>query len=141
MVGYEEIITVLGVVGIGGIVATSITYILEKRKQIKFREQELKETRYKIIIAKMGVLLNSKYLDNIIFQTKKEEKTIDSEWVKKELEMEWFNSWLFASDDVVYNLKAFILQPNNTNYGKTVLAMRKDLWNKKTDLKAEECSL
>ena len=138
---YEEIVAILGIVGIGGIVATSLTYVYEKRKQTKFREQELKETRYKIIIAKMGVLLDPKYIENIIFQTKKEEETINSEWVKNELEAEWFNSWLFASDEVVNNLKEFIHDPNQINYGRTVLAMRRDLWNRKTDLKAEKCNL
>jgi len=138
MIGYEEIIAILGVVGIGGIIAASLTYILDKRKQIKFSEQQLKETRYKIIIAKMGVYLNSVYLKCIHFP---ERKNLKPEDLKKELEMEWVKSWLFASDDVVINLKKFILNPNNANYGKTVLAMRKDLWSTKTDLKAEDCSL
>ena len=138
---YEEIAAILGIVASSGIIVASLTYVYEKRKQVRFREQELKETRYKIIIAKMGTLLNPKYIENIIFQTRKEGETINSEWVKNELEAEWFNSWLFASDEVINNLKEFIHDTNKINYGKTVLAMRKDLWNKKTSLEAEECNL
>lgn len=59
---YEEIVAILGIVGIGGIIAISLTYAYEKRKQVKFSEQELKETRYKIIIAKMGALLDRNIL-------------------------------------------------------------------------------
>lgn len=134
----KEILTILGVLGIGSLIATSLTYILDKRKHIKFSEQQLKETRYKIIIAKMGVHLNPNYLKHIHFQP--ERPDLNSEDLKKELEMEWYNAWLFASDEVIRVLKQFILKPNHLNYGKTVLAMRRDLWNKRTNLKAEECS-
>ena len=136
---YEEILAVLGVLGVGSLVATSLTYILEKRKQVRLSELELKETRYKIIIAKMGVHLNPDYLKQIHFEPKR--RDLNPKEIRKELEMEWYNSWLFASDEVVKTLKEFILKPNYTNYGKTVLAMRKDLWNKKTSLRAEECIL
>jgi len=137
---YEEtILAVLGILGIGTLITTSLAYILEKRKQIRFSEQQLKETRYKIIIAKMGVCMNPRYLKHIRFQPEKPE--LDSEDIKKELEMEWYNSWLFASDEVIKTLKNFVGEPNHINYGKTILAMRRDLWNTKTSLKAEDCKL
>ncbi len=132
---YEEIIAVLGLAGIGGIVATSLTYVYEKRKQIKLSEQQLKENRYKNILAKMCSHLNAEYADYIRWDGKKPDN------LKKELELEWFYSLVFASDDFVKALKEFIQKPDNTTYAKTVIAMRKDLWNKKTSLKPEEINL
>ena len=50
MVGYEEIIlSIVAFIGSAGIIGASLTYYFDKRKQIKFREQEYKETRYKAI--------------------------------------------------------------------------------------------
>jgi len=61
--------------------------------------------------------------------------------VKNEVETGWYNFLLFASDDVIRALKEFVQKPDNLTYAKTVIAMRKDLWNKKTSLKAEEINL
>ena len=135
---YEEIIAVLGLVGIGGIVATSLTYVYEKRKQIKFSEQEEKEKRYKALAIQMRIVVepeNIKYVK----RHRPDLETIE-DW-KNEVRAEWFNLLLFASDDVVKALKEFILKPNNATYAKTVIAMRKDLWNKKTTLRPEEINL
>ena len=138
MVGYEEIIAILGIVGIGGIIATSLTYVYEKRKQIKFSEQEEKEKRYKALAIQMRIVVepeNLKYVKHI----RPDLKTIE-DW-KNEVRAEWFNLLLFASDYVIKALKEFVLKPDNSTYAKTVIAMRKDLWNKKTSLKAEEINL
>src|SRR3989304_8024816 len=105
LVGYEEIIAVLGIVGIGGIIATSLTYVYEKRKQIKFSEQEEKEKRYKALAIQMRIVVepeNLKYVKHI----RPDLVTIE-DW-KNEVRAEWFNLLLFASDDVVKALKQFI---------------------------------
>lgn len=138
MISYEEIVAILGVIGVSGLLATSLGYFLEKRKQRKFSEQRWKARRYKSILVQMRVILhpeNIKYVKAI-----RPDLISISDW-KNEIQEEWFNSWLFASDDVIKALKAFILNPNYANYGKTVLAMRKDLWNIKTSLNAEECKI
>lgn len=131
---YEEILAILGVLGVGGLLATCMTYIFEKRKHIRFSEQEEKEKRYKKLINALRIVLepeNLKYVKEI----RPDLKNVD-DW-KNEIRQEYFNSVLFASDDVIRALREFILTPNNATYGKTVLAMRKDLWNKKTKLEVE----
>lgn len=138
MVGYEEIVAILGIVGIGGIIATSLTYVLDKRKQIKFSEQEEKEKRYKSLVQKMRIIVEPEDM-KYVKEHRPDLKNID-DW-KKEIQQEWFNSLLFASDDVIKALKEFVLKPDGMTYAKTILAMRKDLWNKKTSLKAEEIDL
>ena len=135
---YEEIIAVLGIVGIGGIVATSLTYVYEKRKQIKFSEQEEKEKRFKAMVLHMKCLIKPTDLKYMKIQ-RPDIKTMED--VKNEVETGWYNFLLFASDDVIRTLKEFIQKPNDLTYAKTVIAMRRDLWNKKTSLKPEEINL
>jgi hypothetical protein len=136
---YEEIvISVLGVVGTASIISACLTYVFDKRKKIAFREQEYKEMRYKAMVLHMKCLLKPTDLKYMQHQRPDLESIED---VKNEVETEWYNSLLFASDDVIKSLKEFIQKPNNVSYAKTVFAMRKDCWNKKTNLKAEETYL
>ena len=138
MAEYEIIIAVLGVVGIGGVIATSLTYIFEKRKQIKFSEQEEKEKRYKAMVLHMKCLLKPDDLKYMKLQRPDLENMAD---VKNEVETGWYNFLLFASDDVIRALKKFVQKPDDLTYAETVIAMRKDLWNKKTSLRPEEINL
>lgn len=136
---YEEIvISVLSIVGTASIITACLTYVFDKRKKIAFREQEYKEMRYKAMVLHMKCLLKPTDLKYMQLQRP---DIASMEDVKNEVETEWYNSLLFASDDVIKSLKEFILKPNNLTYAKTVFAMRKDCWNKKTNLKAEETYL
>ncbi len=135
---YEEIVAILGLVGIGGILATTLTYVYDKRKKIKFSEQEEKEKRYKALTIQMRIVVEpdqQKYVKHLRPDLKNLE-----DW-KNEIRTEWFNLLLFASDDVIRSLKEFIQKPNNSTYAKTVIAMRRDLWGKKTSLTPQEIDL
>jgi hypothetical protein len=139
MVGYEEIIlSVLGIVGTGGIITACVTYVLDKRKQIEFRLQEYKESRYKAIILQMLAVIKPNDLGKLS-QYRPDLTSTDE--VRNEVETEWYNCLLFASDNVIKSLKEFIKEPNDLTYAKTVFAMRGDCWNKRTNLKAEETYL
>ena len=48
---------------------------------------------------------------------------------------------LYAPDSVLLSIKKFIVNPNNDNFMKTAIEMRKDLWKKKTKLKISMLSL
>jgi hypothetical protein len=133
---YEELLAILGVLGVGSLIATCLTYIFDKRKRIKFSEQEEKEKRYKSLVQKMRIVIQPEDM-KYVKEHRPDLKNIE-DW-KKEIQQEWFNSLLFASDEVIRALKEFVLNPSDMTYAKTVLAMRKDLWNKKTKLKPEEC--
>ncbi len=136
---YEEIIiSVLGVVGTASIISACLTYVFDKRKKIAFREQEYKEMRYKAMVLHMKCLLTPSDLKYMQLHRPDLKNMAD---VKNEVETEWYNSLLYASDDVIKSLKEFIRKPDNMNYAKTVVAMRRDCWNKKTNLKTEELSL
>ncbi len=136
---YEEIvISVLGVVGTASVVTACLTYVFDKRKEIAFREQEYKEMRYKAMVLQMKVLLKP---DDLKYMQLHRPDLKNMQDVKNEVETELYNCLLFASDDVIKSLKQFILTPNNITYAKTVFAMRKDCWNKKTSLRPEEINI
>jgi hypothetical protein len=61
--------------------------------------------------------------------------------VEKEIEIEFLNGVLFASDDVIRALAEFIQNPNRSSYVKVAGAMRKDLWGKKTSINEEVMEL
>jgi len=132
---YEELLAILGVLGVGSLIATCLTYIFDKRKRIKFNEQEYKEMRYKAMVLHMKVMLKP---DDLKYMQQQRPDLKNMEDVKNEVETELYNCLLFASDDVIKSLKEFILKPNKATYAKTIFAMRKDCWNKKTNLNPEE---
>ena len=139
MVGYDEIIlSIVAFIGSAGIIGASLTYYFDKRKQIKFSEQKEKEKRYLAIVIQMRIVVEPdqmKYVKHL-----RPDLVTLEDW-KNEVRAEWFNLLLFASDDVIKSLKEFIQKPENATYAKTVIAMRKDLWNKKTSLRPEEINL
>ena len=135
MVSEEILIGLVGGLGIGTLITSIANYYLENKKQIKIYEQETKRERYKALVIKMLVVLdptNQKY----VLPIRPDLKTLE-DW-RKEVEAEWFNSWLFASDEVIKQLKSFLNQPSTENYCKTVIAIRKDLWGKETNLTPED---
>jgi len=132
---YEELLAILGVLGVGSVIATCLTYIFDKRKRIKFNEQEYKKMRYKAMVLHMKVMLKP---DDLKYIQQQRPDLKNMEDVKNEVETELYNCLLFASDDVIKSLKEFILKPNKATYAKTIFAMRKDCWNKKTNLNPEE---
>ena len=127
----EVILSVLGVIGTGGIIAAFFTYFWEKKKTIQLKENELKERRYLCILLLMYAYVNPKELKAL----KRFRPEIQSqEDLKRELQTEWVNSWIFAGDKTIEAFKAFIENPTEKKFAETVLSMRKELWNKKTKL-------
>ena len=90
--------------------------------------------RYLAIVIQMRIVVEPdqmKYFKHLGI------KLVTLEDWKNEVRAEWFNLLLFATDDVIKSLKEFIQKPENATYAKTVIAMRKDLWNKKTSLRTQ----
>ncbi|MDD5182371.1 MAG: hypothetical protein PHC66_04360 [Candidatus Nanoarchaeia archaeon] len=127
----EFILSVLGVIGTGGIIATLFTYILEKKKIVQLKENELKERRYLCILLLMYAYVNPNELKTLK-RFRPEIQNKDD--LKRELQTEWVNSWVFAGDNTIKAFKIFLESPTENNFAGTVLSMRKELWNKKTKL-------
>ncbi|GBF22925.1 hypothetical protein tpqmel_0329 [Candidatus Gastranaerophilus sp. (ex Termes propinquus)] len=52
-----------------------------------------------------------------------------------ELNVEWKNMFVFASDEVILNVRNFLTKPSDETFFKASLAIRKDLWGLKAGRK------
>jgi hypothetical protein len=131
----ENVISVLALLGIGGVLGTYFRILWERQNVALLQKQEFKETRYKCIILlmlsftdfeKQKVMLNAHGRN---FQSIEE--------LKDELIMEWHNMLLFASDEVLTTSHEFINNPTQESFQKVALAMRQDLWGGKISTQFE----
>jgi len=78
---------------------------------------------------------NIKYLSN------RQPDIYSAEDVIEYLKAEYHEMMLYASNEVVLNVKSFIETPTKDNFLETVLAMRQDLWSKKPEFTVREIKL
>lgn len=131
----ESIIPILTALGFGGIIGAYFQSLFQQRGQLKEKEHELKSRRYKAILILMLTKLDPENGLKQIAEFRDDLKNIHD--VEKEIETELMNSILFANDDVIKSLSAFCRNSNKANYIGTAVAMRKDLWGRKTRIKEE----
>ena len=127
---FENIISILGLLGIGGILGNYFRILWERKNTTQLQKQEFKETRYKCII-----LLLLSYLDfdknKPMLQQHGREYIKTKDDLKDELVTEWNNMILFSSEEVLLKMHEFIHKPSQDCFKKVALAMRKDLWGGK----------
>ncbi|UTA66461.1 hypothetical protein [Emticicia sp. 21SJ11W-3] len=132
----EQILTAIGLVGFGGLLKSGFDFLIASKKAKQESRHSMKETRYKTIILLCYALV---YYDrektrNII--NRPDINSIDS--LRNEVHAEFINMSLFGSDQVVLEMKNFILQQNSQTLNKLALAMRKDLYGIRTNLKVDQ---
>jgi len=126
----ENILTVLGLLGVGTIIGSFFTKRWERSNTIKLQQQDFKFSRYKVIILLMYSALDfQKEKHNL----KKHNRDFDTiEQLLDELKAEWHNMILFASDHALKTTHEFINSPDSKNFYRAASALRKDLWGSKT---------
>jgi phosphopantetheine adenylyltransferase len=125
----EHFISLLGTFGLGGILVALFQTIFERRKRVEQEEHDLKYKRYLAIIVLMLTQLNPETLPKARM-IRPDLKNMDD--VQKEIEFELLNGILFANDNVIKAMTEFSRNPMHSSLIKTVVAMRRDLWGKKT---------
>lgn len=129
-------ISVLGLLGVGGVCGTFFRILWERKNAALLQKQEFKVVRYKCLILLMYGYLE--YKDNKDFLIIQRPDISSKEKLFLELKTEWHNMILFASDEVLVATHNFIEKPTPENFKKSALAMRKDLWEGKLSSKVEE---
>lgn len=138
----QEIISPLTAFGLGSIIGIFIKNILDKRKELNFKLNEINESKYRSILIYMSLTLNPKNKDHFKFEDgglnnlKTDEEIIN--YAKVKISVYYYHSLLYAPDIVIKKIKDFISQPSNENYIKVAKVMRVNLWNKKSKLTEEE---
>ena len=126
---FENAVTALGLLGIGGLVATYFRIAWERKKEAQLHKQEFKEERYKCVILLMHAALD---FDKHALLLRQDRPDLSShEALIDELQTEWHNMILFSSEDVLVAVHRFILSPSVENFRKSAIAMRADLWGGK----------
>ncbi|MBD3363445.1 hypothetical protein GF362_07040 [Candidatus Dojkabacteria bacterium] len=134
-----EIIELIAALGIGGIIGAWITSILEKRKEVQLKLNQINEEKYRSILVHMSCALdieNRKY-----FSINEEYKGKTKEYYLNCVKEYYFQSLLYTPDYIIKDLKLFLEDPNKTTFVRVAKSMRKDLWGKKTKLKIDELLL
>lgn len=129
---YQNIISAIGLIGIGAVIKSLIDSLLKKKEVKSQTQHEFKNTRYKAIILLANAMLDFEkhkpelHKHNRLFESK--EQLLD------ELKTERNNMILFASDNVILSLNKFISDPGEGNFYTLAIAMRKDLYGLNTSL-------
>lgn len=134
---FQVTISILALLGVGGIVAGYITYILDKKKERGFKVLEQKEKRYKSCLLYMDAFFEPK---NIKYLSSRQPDIDDAKDVLEYLRMEFHEMILYSSKEVIVSVKTFIENPTQENFLNTILVMRKDL-SKKDDLDLSKIKL
>jgi len=124
------VISVIAALGFGGIVGAFVQAYLQQRRYVRTREQNFKQTRYLAILILMLTQLDPKTGLGKTRQFRNDLTNLDD--VKKEIETEFLHSFVFASDDVIRSLSEFIRNPNRGSFVRVAVAMRRDLWGKRS---------
>lgn len=142
MTTTTQIISLLTALGVGSAIGVIIKHILDRNAELKIKLKTINEEKYKTILIYMSIILNPKNKDhfvlndNILYSIKNENDI--QEYATSKLKEYYYQSLLYASDDVMRAFKLFLARPDRQNYIITAQKMRADLWNNKTTLTAAE---
>jgi hypothetical protein len=93
----------------------------------------LKEKRYKVIILLCYALVNYDKESSLLVINRPDLPS--KARLLNELDAEFINMSLFASDNVIIVMKEFLIMQNSTSLNQLAISMRKDLYGIKTHLK------
>ncbi len=85
--------------------------------------------------------VNQFHIEDSNFQELKSDKEEVKRYASNKLIEFYYNSLLYASDDVLIKMKEFMENPTETNFMKTAISMRNDLWKKGTKINPKILSL
>lgn len=129
----EQIFTAIGLVGFGGLLKSFFDYLIASKKAKQDSKHLLKETRYKTIVLLCYALVYYDREKTTLVINRPDITSIDR--LRNEVHAEFINMSLFASDDVIHKMKAFIKNQNNMSLNDLAISMRKDLYGIRTSLK------
>ena len=134
-----ELIKTLITAILGGIIATYLKSLLDKRKDIDIKLNQITEEKYKNLLIFMACAIDIK--NKRYFQLHEQVENRTSEDYMNQVKEYYYHSILYSSDEILLKLKDFIENPSKKSYVKVAKAMRVDLWGRKTKLNFEEISL
>lgn len=114
-------------------------FFLADKKRKAENKHKLKEDRYKAIILLCYALINYEKESTTLIIQRPDINT--KERLISELNAEWINMVLYASDKVILAMKKFLKLENKSSFNQLILTMRKDLYGIKTGIKIQNMTL
>lgn len=134
----EVVLSILGLLGIGGIIGGYFQYLWNHKRDSELKIQELNENKYRSVLVFMRCVLKPENADqfdiNDPYFPKKSPNDVIRNYAKRKLTEFYYDSILYASDNVIKAENAFLADPTELTFFKVAVAMRKDLWNKSTSI-------
>lgn len=137
-----QIISLITALGVGSIIGIVIKHLLDRNAELKIKLKTINEEKYRTILIYMSIIINPKNKDhfvlndNILYSLKTDSDI--QEYATSKLKEYYYQSLLYASDDVMRSFKLFLATPDRQKYILTAQKMRTDLWNNKTTLTIAE---
>ncbi len=137
-----QIISLVTALGVGSIIGVVIKHLLDRNAELKIKLKTINEEKYRTVLIYMSIIINPRNKDhfvlndNILYELKNENDI--REYALSKLNEYYYQSILYASDDVMKSFKLFLSNPNREKYILTAQKMRADLWNNKTKLTISE---
>lgn len=135
----QIIITIISSLGLWAFITALVTFFLSKNKEILFAQREHREKQYISTAFFMEAFLKPEKILWMNARWISDAKTQDD--IFEYLISQYNQMILYSWKNVILSLKKFIENPNEKNFLKVIVEMRKDLWNKRTDLKLNEIQL
>jgi hypothetical protein len=132
----QEVISVIGLLGIGGMLKTFLDHFLGSLKKQSELQQETKETRYKAIILLAYALCNFEREFRRIQKYRSELKTKDD--LIYELQAECMNMSLYSEARTIRSMKQFLVTPEHRSFVNFLNSLRKELYGVRGSLKSED---
>lgn len=124
------LVPLITALGAGSVVGALVQSRLERQKHLNEQEHDLKRRRYMCILILLLSKLEPKTSLPHLALHRPDLQGLDD--LDAEIRLELFNAMLFANDEVIAGMADFIANADYPAYIRTVTAMRRDLWNKKT---------
>jgi len=142
MVVTAQIISLIAALGVGSVIGIVIKHLLDRNAELKIKLKTINEEKYRTVLIYMSIIINPKNKDHFVLNddilySLKTDSDIQ-EYATSKLKEYYYQSLLYASDDVMRSFKLFLVTPDRQKYIVTAQKMRADLWNNKSTLTVAE---
>jgi hypothetical protein len=141
------VISILTSFGVSGFIGIYLQHLWTQKRETESKIQSLNVKHYESTLVFMRIVLDPKKIDH--FNVVREDPVISKitnandirHFARNRLIEFYYSSVLFYSDDVLNAIKEFLQNATEDAFLKTAVAMRKDLWKKKTKIDLKMLSL
>lgn len=128
----EQVISAIGLIGFGGLIKSGFDYFIATKKAKQDAKHSFKVIRYKTIILLCYAMVHYDREKSTLVINRPNINSLDR--LRNEVEAEFINMSLFASDNVILKMREFVCEESRITLNDLAVAMIKDLYGISTRL-------